>query len=322
MKILVTGGTGVLGYHLLNALLDSDARLYSFSDRPPEPYRMVSKVQYCYGNILRPEEVKDIIEELKPDEIFHIASQSSIRIGHSKPIETLTTNIVGSYNLLDAVRQIVPSSRVLMVSSSEVYGRGEGLLDVLHEENNPPNPLSPFATSKACMELLARQFINSRDLDIVTCRPFYFIGPHHSRRFVLPQIAEQLVRIQKYSGEPVLYTGNLDISRDILDIRDLARAILLLMRNGKTGETYNICSGQARTLREMTETLIRCSGLDVEIRTDMSSENMQSIPMLMGSPEKIRQDTGWRPLIAVEDSLADLYHEMHERIAREERQQS
>jgi GDP-4-dehydro-6-deoxy-D-mannose reductase len=320
MSILVTGGSGVFGYHLLDALQDYSEELYSFSTTPPPPYRMVNRVRYQYGNLNRPQEIRDFIEQTRPTEIYHIASVSSSHLSSLKGVDTLSTHVMGTQNLLDAVRQFVPKARVLLLSSSEVYGRGEkGLLDVLHEENSGFNPLTHFASSKAALELIGQQFYNAWDIPVISVRPFYITGPHQSRKFTLPHVAEQLIRIKHKMGEPVLYTGNLDISRDMLDVRDLSRALILCMRNSTPGEAYNICSGKTRTLREAVEYLILQSGMEVELRHDPQLECQLELPMLIGSPNKIRQTTGWKPLISIEDSLQDMLVEMDKRVQREKK---
>lgn len=318
MNIVVTGGSGVLGFHLLNALQDSDAKIYSFSDRPPLPTQMVPKVNYCYGNLLSDNEIKKFINDVKPDEVYHIATQSSFSVAQKKPVDTLNTNIVGTHNLLDSLRKINPKCKVFLLSSGEVYGRGEGLLDILHEEDDKLKPLSPFATSKACMEMLAQQFYNAWGMNVIVGRPFLYTGPcqeiHHG---MLPHVSSQLVDIAENNCEPVIYTGNIDVSRDIVDIRDLARAITLIMRSGKAGEAYNICTGEARTIREAIEMLILHSGQDVDIRIDVGLERQTDLAMVIGCPNKVKETTGWKPMISFDDSLADMYNDIYNRKMRE-----
>ena len=312
---MVTGGTGSLGYHLLNVITKVKGDLISFSEAPPHPYRQVRHAQYVMGDLLNFKDIKAALREHQPREIYHLASQSSVQVSHQKPFETLHTNILGTQNLLEAVRQVVPHCKVMLLSSSEIYGKGElGLLDILREETDSPKPLTPFASSKACMELIGIQFCEAYGMHITITRPFHYTGPYHSRRFALPHIASQLIRIKNNDGEPIIYTGNLDVSRDTIDGRDLARALVLIMNVAKPKSIYNICSGQARTLREMVDELIYISKLDVELRLDPKMERVNDIPLLVGSPQKIITETGWKPIISIEDSLVDMYHEMEQRV--------
>jgi len=316
MSVLVTGGTGALGYHLLSLLTAAKGELHSFSDEPPYPWQRWNHVQYHTGNLLNYKEVLEVLRKTRPTEVYHLASQSSVGMSYLKPYETLSTNLLGTQNLLEAVRQTVPKSRIILLSSAEIYGRGKGSLTTLHTESDAPDPLTAYATSKACMELVGNQFRNAHGMHVMTVRPFHFTGPNHSRRFALPSIAFQLMQIRQTRGEPIIFTGNLDVTRDVVDVRDLARALVLIMNTSASGETFNICSGQSYTFREMVEQLIALSKLDVEIRLDPNLERVNDIPLLLGSAEKL-MNLGWKPIICIEDSLADLYHEMDVRFKRE-----
>jgi GDP-4-dehydro-6-deoxy-D-mannose reductase len=146
-------------------------------------------------------------------------------------------------------------------------------------------------------------------------RPFGVTGPFQDLKFVLSSAASQIASIELYDGETVIYTGNLDVSRDYLDVRDQARAMTLLAKRGVNGEIYNVCSGKARTLRDLVQFLIGLSKCPIEIRVDPSLERPLDIPLLVGSPEKLIALTGWKPMISLEDSLRDLYNELKIRLA-------
>ena len=151
MSILVTGGTGALGFHILSNLIGTERDLYSFSDEQPQPWQKVEGVNYLTGDMLNFKEVLDMMQKVQPTNIYHLASQSSVGLSYKKPYETLNVNLLGTQTLLEAVRQIVPKAKVMLLSSSEIYGRTEQHLTYLHKETDLPNPLTPYATSKACM---------------------------------------------------------------------------------------------------------------------------------------------------------------------------
>ncbi len=309
MKVLVTGGTGALGYHILSMLYREGVELHSFSDEQPQPWQKVQGVTYHTGNLLDYQDMLSIVKETAPQYVYHLASQSSVGLSYKKPFETLNTNLLGTQNLLEVIRQIVPSAKILLLSSSEVYGRTNEQLTRLHKETDMPNPLTPYATSKACMELLGNQYRNAYGQHIVFVRPFHFTGPHHSRRFAIPSITNQLVRIKKYGAEPVIVSGSLDISRDVVDVRDVARGMIQVLNSSESGEVYNICSGKSYTFRELVDLLVEIADVSVDFVFDPSRERTNEIPLLIGNPEKIL-DLGWKPMISVEDSLSDLFKEM------------
>ena len=309
MSILVTGGTGALGYHILSSLVGTTHDLYSFSDEQPQPWQKVEGVEYLNGDLLNFKHMQEVIQHVQPTHIYHLASQSSVGLSYKKPYETLNINLLGTQNLLEAVRQNCPKAKIMLLSSSEIYGRTDHQLTYLHKETDAPNPLTPYATSKACMELLGNQFKNAYGLHVVFARPFHFTGPHHSRRFVIPSITYQLVKIKYYGAEPTVYSGSLDISRDVIDVRDVARGMIQLLNQSEPGEAYNLCCGKSYTFRELTEMLVDIAGVSVDFRFDPGYERSNDIPLLIGNPEKA-MSMGWKPMISIEDSLTDLFNEM------------
>jgi len=270
---------------------------------------------YITGDMLDFKNLVQVLGEHRPAEIYHMVSQGfSLGSAQIKPNAILQLLILGTHNLFEAVRLTVPKARVLLISSSEIYGAGRGVVDVIHRETDPPIPFSTYATALAACELLARQYVSAHNLDIVTIRPFSSTGPFQERKFVLPSVAAQIATIEMYAGETVIYTGNLDVSRDYLDVRDQARAIAMLAKRGACGEVYNVCCGKARTIRDLVQYLIGISGCPIEIRIDPALERAIDIPLLVGSPEKIMTLTGWKPIISIEDSLKDLYAEIKGRL--------
>ena len=309
MSILVTGGTGALGYHILSSLVGTTHDLFSFSDEQPQPWQKVEGVQYLNGDLLNFKDVQEMIQHVQPTHIYHLASQSSVGLSYKKPYETLNINLLGTQNLLENVRQNCPKAKVMLLSSSEIYGRTDHQLTYLHKETDAPNPLTPYATSKACMELLGNQFKNAYGLHVVFVRPFHFTGPHHSRRFVIPSITYQLVKIKYYGTEPTIYSGSLDISRDFVDVRDVARGMIQLLNQSEPGEVYNLCCGKSYTFRALTEMLVDIAGVSVDFRFDPGYERSNDIPLLIGDPTKA-MNMGWKPMISIEDCLTDLFNEM------------
>ncbi len=318
MSVLVTGCNSCLGYHLLNLLPHTTGEILALSSElPPEPLRM-PHVRYAATDLSDYKQLLALLQERKPAEIYHLVSQEfSLGMTGVKPASLLNFFIVGAYNLFEAARHAVPKARILLVSSAEIYGGGRGIMDIIHRESDPANPLTPYATAVASCELVARQFVGAHASDIVITRPFGVTGPYQDRKFVLSSAAAQIASVELYDGETVIYTGNLDVSRDYLDVRDQARAMTLLLKRGKTGEIYNVCSGKVRTVRDLVHFLISLSGCPIELRIDPALERTIDIPLLVGSPEKLMTLTGWKPMIALEDSLRDLYMELKTRLAAE-----
>jgi GDP-4-dehydro-6-deoxy-D-mannose reductase len=314
MSILVTGCNSTLGYHLLNLLPHDGGGIVALTAEPvPETMRL-SHVTYVVLDLSDYKQMLSLLHTWKPEEVYHLVSQEfSLGMPGMKPSALLHFFTSGAYNLLETLRHAVPKARVVLASSAEIYGGSKGVMDILHRETDSFQPLTPYATAQASCELLARQFVLAHGMDIVTARPFGVTGPHQPEKFVLSSTASQIALIELRDGETAIYTGNLDISRDYLDVRDMARAMALLMKRGSAGEVYNVCSGKVRTIRDLVQFLVHLSGCPIEIRIDPALERAVDIPLLAGSPEKLMALTGWKPMISLEDSLRDLYAEIKTR---------
>jgi GDP-4-dehydro-6-deoxy-D-mannose reductase len=316
MSVMLVGGESCLGYHLLQLLGHGTGELISVSSSLPNEYFRLGHATYAAVDLLDFKQTINLLQEHKPTEIYHIISQEmNLVTANAKLGHLLQSLILGTNNLFEAIRHAVPKARILLVSSAEIYGSGRGVVDVIHRESDPAIPFSTYATAMASCELLVRQFINTHHLDLAVVRPFGVTGPFQHRKFVLPSVADQIARIELHDGETVIYTGNLDVSRDYLDVRDQARAVAMLMKRAVQGEVYNVCSGKARTIRDLVTFIASLSGCPVETRVDPARERAIDIPLLVGSPEKIMQLTGWKPIIRIEDSLRDLYAEIKARIS-------
>ncbi len=316
MSVFITGATCCLGYHLMSLLSHQKGDIVAYSPDQPEVYCRLKHVNYIQGDLLDFKGLLAVLGEQRPAVIYHIMSQTHSAMTQPKPHVVLHNHILGTQNLYEAARKTVPKARIIHVSSSEVYGAGKGIVDIIHPETDPSIPFTPFATAMAACELLSRQYICAHQSDIVIVRPFNSTGPFQARHFVLPSVAAQIAYIEMYNGETVVYTGNLDVSRDYLDVRDQARAIAMLAKRGEKGEIYNICSGKARTIRDLVNYLIDLSGCPIETRIDPARERAIDIPLLVGSPEKLMSQSGWKPIISMEDSLKDLYKEIKIRLKK------
>ena len=161
-----------------------------------------------------------------------------------RPNAILQFLILGTQNLFEAVRLTVPKARVLLVSSSEIYGAGRGVVDVIHRETDPPSPSPPMPRPWPPANCWPGSTLSAHNLDIVTVRPFSSTGPYQDEKFVLPSVAAQIATIEMYDGETAIYTGNLDVSRDYLDVRDQARAIAMLAKRGGDRRSLQRLLGQ------------------------------------------------------------------------------
>lgn len=342
MRVLITGITGMVGSHLAEYCLtlpgvevfgtfrwrsrldNLDAlraagRLNTLEGvRVPDAaalarYHRPGMVTLLECDLADPYSVRDCINAVRPERIFHLAAQSFVPTSWHAPQHTLLNNQLGQLHLFEAVRQAQISPRIHIAGSSEEYG-------LVHEheipirETNPLRPLSPYAVSKVGQEMLAYQYHKSYGLWTLTTRAFNHTGPRRGHTMATSSFARQIAEIEAGLREPVILVGNLDSRRDWTDVRDVCRAYWLALEKGQPGEVYNIASGVPRRIGDMLEDLLRLSPAQVEVRVDEGRLRPSDVTLLHGDYSKFHAATGWVPEIPWEQTLRDLLDYWRERV--------
>ncbi len=248
--------------------------------------------------------VRAAVEGARPEVVYHLAAQSSVSSSWDDPAATFGVNALGTLAVVSAVQACAPESRVVLVSSVEVYGPVQEA-DLPVTEASPFRPATPYAASKAAAEMAGVQAHLGWGLDVIRARPFTHTGPGQTPRFFVPNMARQIVDAAR-NGATELRTGNLGVRRDILDVRDVVRAYRLLAERGVAGEVYNICSGRSLTLEEVVRRLLVLAGADLKVTTDPSRVRPVDLPDLRGDPCHLHDATGWAPEYALDQTLADV----------------
>lgn len=304
VRALVTGAGGFAGKHLLDYLTSrTECELYGTTHSSVNAGQ--ERVHWLRSDLTIREEASSLVEQVRPEYVFHLAAQSNVQKAFKDPEATIMNNVVGELNLLDALRASCPQARVLIVGSSEQYGlvRPE---DVPIDEDTPFRPNNPYAVSKIAQDALALQYFLAYGQPIVRVRPFNHIGPGQSEHFVAAAFAKQVARIEAGLQEPVIYVGNLAAQRDFSDVRDMVRAYYLAITQGEPGEVYNIGSGQGRSIQWLLDDLVSMSNVKVEVKQDPTRMRPADIPVLVGDTTRFRERTGWQPEIPLERTLEDV----------------
>jgi GDP-4-dehydro-6-deoxy-D-mannose reductase len=307
LRALITGISGFVGSHLAEYLLEhTDWEVFGTVYGLPDNIAHIRDRLVLYpAELSRLEVVRFIIEDARPDYIFHLAAQPIPALSRKDPWFTLENNIRAQLNVLEVLAQSGPDKRVLVVGSSEEYGRvGEGELPI--GEDAPLRPLTPYAVSKVAQDYLGLQYYLSNSVAAIRVRPFNHIGPRQRLGFVAPDFAVQIAQIEAGLRPPHVSVGTLNVARDFSDVRDVVRAYHLAITQGEPGEVYNVGSGQSQTIRALLDTLVRLSGVKVAIVQDQQRLRPIEAPVVVADCRRLERRTGWKPAISFEHSVADV----------------
>lgn len=296
MRVLVTGAGGFVGRHLCEHLAAHGDQAIPIG-WPASPSEGMKSVDITDAGT-----VHDAVQTARPDAVVHLAGLSSVAASYRDPSRTFAVNALGAVHLLAAVQQLAPAARVLLVGSSEMYGAVEP--GTRAAEDAPLRPVSPYASSKVAAEVAGFQFFRGRGVAVISARPFNHIGRGQRADFVVPSFAEQIASIRRGQGSPVLKVGNLDAVRDFSHVADVVEAYRLLLVCGEAGQSYNVCSGEGRSIRSLVQRMIELAGVDVHIEVDPSRFRPTELPYLVGDPARLRR-LGWQPSRSVDDALRD-----------------
>lgn len=317
MRILITGITGFVGSHLADFLLTKeDVEVYGIKrwrSRTENIEHLEGKIILKECDLRDASSVRRVINEIRPQRIFHLAGQSFVPTSWRAPEETISTNIMAELNIFEAVRQVGINPWIQIAGSSEEYGMVyENELPV--KETNPLRPLSPYAVSKVSQDLLGYQYFMSYRLNIVRTRGFNHTGPRRPPVFVCSDFAKQIVEIEKDLCDPIIYVGSLEAKRDFTDVRDIIRGYWLALEKGIPGEVYNICSGKGYKIGEILDMLLGMTSNHIKIKKDSARMRPSDVPVLVGDSTKFRKQAGWKPEIPFEKTLKDIMEYWRERI--------
>ena len=307
-RVLITGISGFVGSHLAELLLEQGIEVYGtirWRSKLDNIIHIQDKLRLIETDIKDAHSMQKTIEDVEPDYVFHLAAQSFVPTSWKAPSETVGTNILGTLNLFEAIRNSNMDPRVQVAGSSEEYGMVlPGELPIT--ETNPLRPLSPYAVSKVATDLLAYQYHQSYGLKIVRTRAFNHTGPRRGEPFVTSNFAKQVAEIEKGLQEPVMHVGNLNAQRDFTDVKDIVTAYWLSVHKCEFGEVYNICSGVTRTIQTVLNLLQDMTEVTIEVKQDPDRIRPSDVEILMCDCSKFKKRTGWEPRIAFEDTMRDL----------------
>jgi GDP-mannose 4,6-dehydratase len=313
MRVLITGITGFVASHLAEFLINQKIegleiygtrRWRSPNDNIKHIKNKINFVDMELNDFLS---VKSAIKESQPDLVFHLAAQSFVPAGTSQPKSTIDTNVIGTLNILEAVRLNNLDPRIQVVSTADVYANvsKEG---ILVDEKVLPRPPNLYSVSKYAAECVALQYHDSYGMKTIVSRMLTHTGPRRGVAFVESDFAKQIAEIESSLRDPIINVGNLDSVRTFLDVRDAVNAYWQLINKCNPGEIYNICGNTTITIKELLDRLITLSSKSKKIEVKVDKKRFRPNDLFRPGLkiDKFKKATGWKPEIKFEQTLKDL----------------
>lgn len=290
MRAVITGQQGFVGQYLMKQLREDSVTTYGFDMRHKQDIRHF-------------EGVRNYLDRVRPDYIYHLAAQAFVPESFHNPRRTFEVNLMGSLNILEAVRQLGLKTKILLAGTSEEYGDGEASEDAMLE------PTSPYAVSKLAMDHLGRMYAKAYGMNVVITRAFNHTGAGRGEMYAESSFAKQIVEVER-GVRSVVYHGNLESIRNYTDVRDIVKAYQAAIE--LPSGVYNICSDQSVTMQDVLTLLISKS--EAEIKTEVDPNLYRPIDFSFRPPncDKLRELTGWKaeiPLAETAENILDWWRE-------------
>jgi GDP-4-dehydro-6-deoxy-D-mannose reductase len=299
-RCLITGCEGFIGSYLAEYLVEQGLDVYGlvFQDTG-NLASVVSRLHIIKGNVADKDNMQSLIEEVRPDFIFHLAAQSLIPASWEDPEKTFIINILGTLYLIESIKKLGLNTVIEITGSSDEYGK----MSTSIKESAALAPSSPYGVSKMAQDMLGNIYFQAFGLKIVRIRPFAIIGPRKVSD-ACSDFARGIAEIEA-GRKDSLSIGNLESVRDFIDVRDAVRAMWMIAEKGEPGQVYNICSGKGHSIKEVLDSLISLSSRKIKVIADPGRMRPSDKPLLVGDNSKL-SELGWQPQIPLERTLADI----------------
>ena len=304
-KAIVTGVAGFAGSYLAELLLLKGINVFGLvapKERLDNIYSIKSGLELEQFNVLNTGKMNDFVKKVKPDFVFHLAAMASVGKSFGAAQKVYDVNFNGSLNVFEAASTLKNLSKLIFVSSSDVYGIFKPANKIL-DENQPLNPISPYGISKVASEYMALYYYRTKNVPIIRIRSFNHSGPKQTTDFVIPSFCSQVAKIEK-SGRPgKIKVGDLSARRDFSDVRDIVRGYYLAATRGKPGMVYQLCSGKTVSIEKVLRKLIKMSDSKIKREVNKKLLRKSDIPILRGSNRKAGKELGWFCQFKLEETL-------------------
>lgn len=312
MKSLIIGSNSFLGYYLMDYIKKvKKEEVYGVSFSRSSS--LLEGYEFQFLDINDRNSIKKKLMEISPDKIYCLDIIDSVSYVWEHPKDAIDFQIKGIISLLESIRTMDKKISIFLTGSSEEYSF-KGFDNIPLSENTNLEPLNIYAVSKSCQNMIAQVYARAYGLNIVIGRLFNDIGAGQTDDFVLSSICKQVVKIKKRLQNNVISVGNINSSRDFIDVRDTVEAIYSLLDLGEPSEVYNIASGKSFTIRELIEKVKSISKINFDVAISNKKMRLNDIPIIQGNITKIKNQTGWSPKISIGDTIRWVFEYWEKRI--------
>ncbi len=312
-RILVTGVNGFAASWLAKKLVANGDEIHGTVRVRSDLHRIKDIKDKLHLHLVELSDsisVNNVLQEIKPDQIYHLAAQSYVRSSWDAPVETYLTTTIGTVNLLEAVRKLEKVPEILIVSSSEIYGHNDGIMD----EETPPHPATHYGISKYTQDLMGRVYWDAYKIPIVISRAFNITGWGRGDAFADSSFAKQIVEIEKGLKDPIIYHGNLDSERIFVDVDDAMNGYILALNSKKWGEIFCFGNDVSVKMKDLLDTLISLSTVKVTTQVDPARLRPVDVKTMRCNSSKAESELGWKPVVPFKMSMENLLNYWRERI--------
>lgn len=314
MRYLIIGGTSIFGRGLVDILTSkSTTEKIILTKLPNEREFGRAKIEWHDLDVRASEDVNNLIQMASADIVFDFATQDSVGYSWSEPIETVNINVGGTINVLNAMRDYSPNSRIVIAGSGEEYGRMKFSDIPICEEINP-QPDNIFGATKACQTMFAKLYHQAFSMDIIVVRTFYEVSIQQDERFAVSSFCRQFAEMESNIKPAVLHVGNLNNIRDFTDVDDIVRGFDAVSERGRSGEVYNAARGEATTLLDVIRILEKLTGIHPEIIVDGDRFRPMDAPAVVADVKKIERDCGWKAEIPLDVTIEKMLNNWRQRL--------
>lgn len=298
-KLLIFGIGGFVGSYLAREFQQHGYKVYGSDIAVKE----IEGVIFRQANLLEAEDINNLVADIRPDMIINLAAISSVGVSWGIPQTTMSVNVIGALNVMEAARKLDANPKIMFIGSSEEY-----------EESNEPiseqTPLSannPYGISKMAQERFAQVYRERYGMKIYCVRPFNHTGIGQKDTFVLSSFCKQVAEIEK-SGKPgTIKVGNLAVERDFSDVRDIVRAYRMIIESDDCTRIFNVGSGEAHSLIELLEYIVSLSIQKISIEVDPERFRPVDTPRICCDNRYIEAELGWKPEYSIFETLKEVY---------------